>query len=381
MSTLNENRLKRPIVKPSRYQTTSSDEAPRRKKTGKTGGQEKDIDATMEEDIRELGGILQENSSLINNNNNNIQNTSETHFNSYTYTAQAQTSTQAHQVDNQYPSVQISPNTESYAILPYSVTPYTQLRSTALASSTFIPPNEHNVLNQYNKFQVPYSNAGESSQITERYRAQQEQIEDETESRKTQERLDRIETELRKLNNTVERILKCVQIKENRRRPLQKPACIPISTEMEMQTFETVNEDIYDQVVEYLEYVGGFTIKEAINLSFKEVIKDSLTVAYTWFGSKQGPRPLYRTRIIMAVYEAVCNSRHFNKPTRAEFQAYAREALRSAKQRHRMATQQVRQNREQGRTARDYWNDCNENENEDHSDVESNMGSNVEEEN
>lgn len=54
--------------------------------------------------------------------------------------------------------------------------------------------------------------------------------------------------------------------------------------------------------MEYLQYVGGFTVKEAINLSFKEVIKDNLTVAYTWFGCKQGPRPLYKTRILMAIF-------------------------------------------------------------------------------
>lgn len=70
--------------------------------------------------------------------------------------------------------------------------------------------------------------------------------------------------------------------------------------------------------------------------------------------------------------DAVCNSRHFNRPTRTEFQAYAKEALRSAKQRHRMATQVQRNKEQHVRTVRDYWKD---NENEERHDVESNMDS------
>ncbi|XP_032690796.1 uncharacterized protein LOC116853729 isoform X1 [Odontomachus brunneus] len=132
------------------------------------------------------------------------------------------------------------------------------------------------------------------------------------------------------MNNTIECILKCVL--KNKRRALQKPTCLLISTEQEMEAFEIIDEDIYEEIVDYLQYIGGFTIKEAINLSFKEVIKDSLMMVYTWFGRERSSKPLYKTRIIMTIYDAVCNNRHFNKPTRSDFQAYAREALRSAKQ-------------------------------------------------
>jgi len=51
--------------------------------------------------------------------------------------------------------------------------------------------------------------------------------------------------------------------------------------------------------------VGGFSIKEAVNLAFKEVIKDNVTTAFTWFGREQGQtvlRPLYNTRIVQAIY-------------------------------------------------------------------------------
>jgi len=56
----------------------------------------------------------------------------------------------------------------------------------------------------------------------------------------------------------------------------------------------------------------------------------------------------------------VCNSRYFNKPTRAEFQAHAREALRSSKQRHRVNIRKRHDNNENARVTRDYWKDGNE---------------------
>lgn len=37
--------------------------------------------------------------------------------------------------------------------------------------------------------------------------------------------------------------------KKNQRRVLRKPDCLPISTEAEMIVFETVSEEIYEEVV------------------------------------------------------------------------------------------------------------------------------------
>lgn len=124
-------------------------------------------------------------------------------------------------------------------------------------------------------------------------------------------------------------------------------------------------------------------MKEAINLCLKEAVKDSLTVSFTWWGREGGQRPLYNTRIIIAIYgmtffhflllftiniriffyvycilfaEAVCNNKHFPRPTRSEFQAYAKEALRTAKER---ARSKLRGQRVQvpNRRNRDFWND------------------------
>lgn len=53
----------------------------------------------------------------------------------------------------------------------------------------------------------------------------------------------------RNMNGTMEQILKCVQGQQNRRRTVKKPACLPICTNTEMMAFETINEDIYEEVV------------------------------------------------------------------------------------------------------------------------------------
>jgi len=64
--------VQRHLVKPSRYQT-SSDEAPS-KKIANNEGEQRNITASLDADLRELRGILRENSSFsYNNNNTNLQ--------------------------------------------------------------------------------------------------------------------------------------------------------------------------------------------------------------------------------------------------------------------------------------------------------------------
>lgn len=55
--------------------------------------------------------------------------------------------------------------------------------------------------------------------------------------------------------------------------------------------------------------------------------------------------------------DSVCNNNYFCKPTKAEFQNIAREALRSAKQRHRTSTRILRNREQQARGARHFWDD------------------------
>ncbi|XP_070167957.1 uncharacterized protein [Polyergus mexicanus] len=151
------------------------------------------------------------------------------------------------------------------------------------------------------------------------------------------ERLDRFEAELKRINGLLKNIFKCVQHlkSDNRRRAPTKPAILPISSLEEMDIFEDIDDDGYSEIVHYFEYIGGFTLKEAVNLCLKEALTDFLTPSFTWWGREGGPRPLYNTRLILAIYDAVCNNRYINNPTRSEFQAQMREALRTGKERWR----------------------------------------------
>lgn len=62
------------------------------------------------------------------------------------------------------------------------------------------------------------------------------------------------------------------------------------------------------------------------------------------------------TLYILFYLDGICNNQYFNKPTKAEFQANMREALRSAKQRYRMSIRKPNNEREQ--RAPIFWNEA-----------------------
>ncbi|XP_011707442.1 PREDICTED: uncharacterized protein LOC105462504 [Wasmannia auropunctata] len=133
---------------------------------------------TLEEDIRELRGILEENSSHLYNTNN-----LRTQQDPPVYKAQEQISTQPQnypqeQISNSYHSLQIPVNTESYSTLSCAA-PSTERLLNTTRSSTFVP-NQYNTLdnniNTYNKFQANYPNSGESMPTKANYNAQLRRI-------------------------------------------------------------------------------------------------------------------------------------------------------------------------------------------------------------
>ncbi|XP_036146328.1 uncharacterized protein LOC118646786 [Monomorium pharaonis] len=181
-----------------------------------------------------------------------------------------------------------------------------------------------------------------------------------------QERLIRIEAELKRMNSILEKVLKCVQDSQTY---IQKPNSLPITSLAQMDAFENLNENDYSNVVKYFSYIGGFNLKEAVNQCFKEGFTDALASSFTWWGGHEDDewrkRPLYNARFITAIYEAVCRNRYFEKPTRSEFQACMKEALRTAKERHRSRTRGPRPRRAaREQIRRDLWNDEREDDNE-----------------
>ncbi|XP_029675169.1 uncharacterized protein LOC115242776 [Formica exsecta] len=84
-----------------------------------------------------------------------------------------------------------------------------------------------------------------------------------TEKRKEEDRLDRVEAELKRMNGLLQKILKCIQ---DRHFVSQKPAELPISSIQQMDAFENIDDNDYSDVVKYFQYIGGFHLKEAVNL-------------------------------------------------------------------------------------------------------------------
>lgn len=149
----------------------------------------------------------------------------------------------------------------------------------------------------------------------------------------------------------------------------------------------------------YFTYIGGYTLKEAVNLCLKESLKDSITVSLTWWGQGE-KQPLYNARLTMAIYrmtiysnivvasiiiiysifslitiiycdvsfsEAVCCNKYFDKPTRSEFQTQMKDALRTAKERHRSKVRGPNRRAQINAPSiqRDFWNDEEENQQRD----------------
>lgn len=59
----------------------------------------------------------------------------------------------------------------------------------------------------------------------------------------------------RRLSENIQQLVKHTQTKQERRRAIQKPKCLPISTELEMETFEMADEDAYEEVVSIKTYI------------------------------------------------------------------------------------------------------------------------------
>ncbi|XP_023289650.1 uncharacterized protein LOC105699171 isoform X2 [Orussus abietinus] len=144
-----------------------------------------------------------------------------------------------------------------------------------------------------------------------------------------------IVAELRKINERLERIERLMRQDGRKGQQSTKPDFLPMKTVQEVLAFNNASDERYNEVVRYLEYLGGFTLREALNLCMKELVTDEVTCHFTWWGRDNGT-PLHNTRLAKAIY-AVSSNSHFDLITRAEFQAQMRETLRVAKQRNRNA--------------------------------------------
>ncbi|XP_078036287.1 uncharacterized protein LOC144469659 [Augochlora pura] len=143
------------------------------------------------------------------------------------------------------------------------------------------------------------------------------------------ERLTAVEKELKTMNE-----LLCKNFHKESTINVRKPECLPLQTVQEVDNFENCSKEEYESVVTYFSDAGGYNLKVATRACFREAISDSLLFSYTWFGT-DACQPLYKTKIVQAIYDAACKNKTFPKPTRPEFQESMRVVLRTAKERAR----------------------------------------------
>ncbi|XP_067210358.1 probable E3 ubiquitin-protein ligase DDB_G0283893 [Linepithema humile] len=330
----------RPIKKPLRYVTTSSDQAPTLKRKPRTNNSTGGID----DDINSLRNIFQENEEDERDEEYEEDKEDEEYEDEENIEDEEEENEEENEENKK--NKDVSSHTHTF-------------RDIDTHKNINLHPN---VPRKTYSLHVPFSASQNTSLKNSQNRAKIESRVESTTSqglkpidsyRKIQDRFDSVETQLKKMNTLLEHISKRIQ--EQKGIP-RKPSVLPISSCSEMDAFERADDKIYCDVVTYFGHIGGFHPKEAINLCFKEGIKDSITSSFTWWGRNQNHRSLYNARLTMAIYEAVCNNEHFSKPTRTDFQRHIREALRTAKERQRHKErgrkQTVNRPREQN-----FWND------------------------
>ncbi|EFN78506.1 hypothetical protein EAI_08551 [Harpegnathos saltator] len=69
-----------------------------------------------------------------------------------------------------------------------------------------------------------------------------------------------------KLDGTLQNILRHVEVHRERRGVPRKPDGLPICDITDFNAFEAIDDDGFTEAVSYLEYIGGFNLKEAVNL-------------------------------------------------------------------------------------------------------------------
>ncbi|XP_077270027.1 uncharacterized protein LOC143901525 [Temnothorax americanus] len=166
---------------------------------------------------------------------------------------------------------------------------------------------------------------------------------------KLQERLDNMDAQLQRIFNAVQGMVR----NQKPKRPIPKPAVLPITSMEEMVAFNNIGEDIYFEVVRYFKFIGGFHIKEVVNMCLKEAIAEAVTPHFTWWGNER-KQAFSKTRLVHAIYEAACDNAHFQSPCRLDFQKHMKEALRTCQERYRSRNRNRQQAVENNRNNRDY---------------------------
>ncbi|XP_070156705.1 uncharacterized protein [Polyergus mexicanus] len=107
----------------------------------------------------------------------------------------------------------------------------------------------------------------------------------------------------------------------------------PLKTVKEFKELET-DTDRLQELLTYLQFVGGIKLREALSHFQKETMTDELTCKFTYWGRTKESLAFYNTQIAKVFFYAAKRCPHFKRPeTRAEFKLEIMEVFRAAKQR------------------------------------------------
>ncbi|XP_067213155.1 uncharacterized protein [Linepithema humile] len=116
-----------------------------------------------------------------------------------------------------------------------------------------------------------------------------------------------------------------------------KPCSFPLRSIQDVIDFNNISEEEYEIAVEYLKFLGGFSVHDAVRFCMKEAISDETIQLYSVWGER-GNLPLFDTRLIKVIYDAVALNPNFAAPTQDIFFREVGEAVRTSKSRLRIAT-------------------------------------------
>ncbi|XP_011707609.1 PREDICTED: uncharacterized protein LOC105462604 [Wasmannia auropunctata] len=81
-----------------------------------------------------------------------------------------------------------------------------------------------------------------------------------------------------------------------------KPQAFPLTSVEEVNHFNDISDEDYENVVEYFKFLGGLTLHDTIKYCFKERLTDETIRHFSAWGER-GNLPLSTTKLIKAVYD------------------------------------------------------------------------------
>ncbi|XP_029674245.1 uncharacterized protein LOC115242241 [Formica exsecta] len=118
------------------------------------------------------------------------------------------------------------------------------------------------------------------------------------EIRRLHEKLDNVvsKQDFRTLNNKLDKLLRK---RVNSMPP--KPPLFPLKSVQQVIDFNNISQEVYENAIEYLHFVGGFTLHDAVKYCMKEAMTDDTIRHYSAWGER-GNLPLFDTKLIKVIY-------------------------------------------------------------------------------